>query len=329
MEMIGIAETGLVASRIGLGTWSIGGWMWGGADDRESIRTIHAALDGGITLIDTAPVYGFGHAERVVGRALAEDNRRHRVVLATKAGLDWGPDEKPFRNASRGRIVAEVEASLRRLGTDVIDLYQIHWPDRGTPAAETAAAMDALWRAGKIRAVGVSNHAPAEMEAFRAHGPLHAAQPPYNLFERGIEADVLPYCRRTGITTLVYGAVCRGLLAGRITADTRFEGDDLRRADPKFAPDARRRYLAAVHALDAFARDRYGKRVVHLALRWLLDRPGVGIALWGARHPGQLDPLAGIGGWSLDGAAMAEIDAILARHLPVAIGPEFMAPPGG
>lgn len=327
METVEIAGTGVVASRIGLGTWAIGGWMWGGADDAESIRTIHAALDRGITLIDTAPVYGFGRSEEIVGRALAEGGRRARAVIATKAGLDWGEDRQPFRNAGRARLIAEVEASLRRLRTDVIDLYQIHWPDRATPAEETAAVMAELWRAGKIRAVGVSNYLPADMEAFRRHCPLHALQPPYNLFERGIEAEVLPYCRRHGITTLAYGALCRGLLAGGIGPDSRFTGDDLRQWDPKFREPALGRYLAAVAALDAFAQDRYGKRVMPLALRWLLDRPGVGIALWGARRPAQLDAVGEVAGWSLDAGAMAEIDAILARHVPEPVGPEFMAPP--
>ena len=327
METIEIAGTGLQPSRIGLGTWAIGGWMWGGSDDAEAIRTIHAALERGITLIDTAPVYGFGHSEEVVGRALAGGGRRARVVLATKCALDWGADEKPFRNSSRERILREVEDSLRRLATDVIDIYQIHWPDLETPFEETARAMEELLRHGKIRAVGVSNYSPEQMAAFRAAGPLHTAQPPYNLFERGIEHDVLPYCRQHGIATLTYGALCRGLLSGRMSADTRFEGDDLRRSDPKFRTPRFEGYLSAVERLDTFARDHFGKRVIHLALRWLLDRPGVSIALWGARRPSQVDPVSEVMGWRLDEAAMAEIDRIVAECVPEPIGPEFMAPP--
>src|ERR1700760_4283101 len=193
MENRAIADTPLVVSRIGLGTWAIGGWMWGGTDTQRSIRTIHEALDRGITLFDTAPAYGFGRSEEILGEALAQDGRRNRAVIATKVGLDWR-DDKPFPNTSRQRIIKEVEDSLRRLRTDVIDLYQVHWPDPGTPIAETAAAMADLLRTGKIRAIGVRNFSPAPMDAFRAAAPLHAAQPPYNLFERAVEKDVLPYC---------------------------------------------------------------------------------------------------------------------------------------
>ena len=170
-------------SRIALGTWAIGGWMWGGTNDDESIQTIHAALDRGINLIDTAPVYGFGHSEEIVGRALAQDGRRRQAVIATKVGLAW-KDDKPYRDARKSRIVQEVEDSLRRLQTDVIDIYQVHWPDPNIAIEETAEAMAALYRAGKIRAIGVSNFSPAQMDVFRTVAPLHTVQPPYNLFER-------------------------------------------------------------------------------------------------------------------------------------------------
>src|SRR5580692_7297262 len=181
-------------SRIALGTWAIGGWMWGGTDETAAIGVIHEAVDRGVTLIDTAPAYGFGRSEEIVGKALAEGGRRAGVVLATKVALDW-KNEQPFRNGSRARITKEIDDSLRRLRTDVIDLYQIHWPDPNTPIAETAGAMADLLKAGKIRAIGVSNFSPAQMDAFTAVAPLHAVQPPYNLFERGIETDVLPYAR--------------------------------------------------------------------------------------------------------------------------------------
>jgi aryl-alcohol dehydrogenase-like predicted oxidoreductase len=316
----------LRASRIALGTWAIGGWMWGGTDEDEAIRTIHAALDRGINLIDTAPVYGFGRSEEIVGMALAQGGRRKQVLIATKTGLDW-KDNKPFRNATRSRIFEEIEHSLRRLKTDVIDIYQVHWPDPETPIEETAEAMATLHRHGKICAIGVSNFSPAQMNAFRAIAPLHTVQPPYNLFERGIESSVLPYCRGANLTTITYGALCRGLLAGRISASTQFSGDDLRRSDPKFQSPRFREYIAAVENLDRFAQANYGKRVIHLALRWLLDRPGVGVALWGARHPDQLRPLADVMGWRIDADAMVEIDRILETSIADSIGPEFMAPP--
>lgn len=326
LESVDIGAGLLKASRVALGTWAIGGWMWGGTDEAESIRTIHAAIDRGVTLIDTAPVYGFGRSEEIVGKALAEGGRRARVLIATKVGLDW-KDDKPVRNASSERIHKEVDDSLRRLRTDVIDLYQVHWPDPVVPIEETAAAMADLRRAGKIRAIGVSNFSPAQMDAFRKVAPLDTAQPPYNLFERAVERDVLPYCRDKHVTTLAYGALCRGLLSGRMAPDTVFNGDDLRKQDPKFQAPRFVQYLAAVDRLDRFARENYGKRVIHLAVRWILDRQDSTIALWGARHPDQLDPIGAIGGWHLDAAAMAEIDRILSDTVPNPVGPEFMAPP--
>jgi aryl-alcohol dehydrogenase-like predicted oxidoreductase len=157
--------------------------MWGGTDEAASIATIRSAVDRGITLIDTAPVYGFGRSEEIVGKALAEGGLRHRVVIATKVGLDWPQDgAQPFRNSSRQRIFKEVEDSLRRLRTDVIDIYQVHWPDPETPIAETAEVMQDLYTQGKIKAIGVSNYSPEQMETFASAAPLHLAQPPYNLF---------------------------------------------------------------------------------------------------------------------------------------------------
>jgi aryl-alcohol dehydrogenase-like predicted oxidoreductase len=325
MESVSIQGTSLVVSRIGLGTWAIGGWMWGGSDEQQSIRTIHEALDRGITLFDTAPVYGFGHSEEILGKALAQGGRRSRAAIATKVALDWS-DGKPFRNASRQRIMKEVEDSLRRLRTDVIDLYQVHWPDPGTPIEETAGAMADLLRAGTIRAIGVSNFSPAQMDAFRSVAPLHAAQPPYNLFERAIEKDVLPYCRKHDLAVLAYGSLCRGLLSGKMSATSRFDGDDLRKADPKFRPPRFAQYLAAVAALDRFAQQNYGKRVIDLAVRWVLDRGDSNIALWGARRPDQLASVSAAMGWHIDAAGMAEIDRILGDIVTSPVGPEFMAP---
>ena len=325
MDSIEISDTGMVASRIALGTWAIGGWMWGGTDIRDALRTIHTAIDHGITIIDTAPVYGFGRAEEIVGRALRAGGNRDRVLIATKCGLSWRGN-KVFRNATAVRIEQEVEESLRRLRTDRIDLYQVHWPDPLVPVEEIAGAMSRLFTQGKIRAIGVSNFDAAQMDMFRHVAPLHATQPPYNLFERAIDADVLPYARKSGLVVLAYGALCRGLLSGRISAATQFSGDDLRRGDPKFRQPRRGQYLAAVAELDRFARVNYAKSVLALAVRWVLDR-GPTIALWGARRPDQLDAVDDVAGWSLDAAALREIDAILARNITLPVGPEFMAPP--
>jgi aryl-alcohol dehydrogenase-like predicted oxidoreductase len=325
MEFALIPGTSLNVSRVAIGTWAIGGWMWGGTDEAESVTAIRAALDHGINVIDTAPVYGFGRSEEIVGKAIAEGRLRSRVTIATKVGLEWR-DGALFRNASRDRIMLEIADSLRRLGTDHIDIYQVHWPDPRTPIEETAEAMHTLFRQGKIRAIGVSNFSVDEMEQFRRIAPIHVLQPPYNLFEREIEADILPYCRKNGIATFGYGSLCRGLLSGRMRPNTTFSGDDLRRVDPKFQEPRFGQYLAAVDRLDQLAQKRFGKRVIHLAVRWMLDQ-GITTALWGVRHPGQLQPVNEIFGWSLDASVKAEIDRILREEIKDPVGPEFMAPP--
>lgn len=327
MEFAQIGNLDRQASRIGLGTWAIGGWMWGGTDERRSIDTIHAALDRGITLIDTAPVYGFGRSEEIVGKALGEYGPSDDVVLATKLGMAWSDDgERVWRDASQERIQQEVEDSLRRLQVDAIDLYQVHWPDPLVPFEETAEALYQLHRDGKIRAIGVSNYSPEQMDAFREAAPLESCQPPYNLFERQIDDDVLPYCQSEGIALITYGALCRGLLSGKMSTDSEFTGDDLRQFDPKFQSPRYQQYLEAVAQLDRFAQDYAGKRVIHLAARWILDR-GVEVALWGGRRPEQIDPVDDVMGWSLDDNALAEIDRILDETVKDPVGPEFMAPP--
>lgn len=203
MDTVRFADTDIQVTPVGLGTWAIGGWMWGGTDEKQSIDTIHAAIDQGIGLVDTAPVYGFGRSEEIVGQALADGGRREKVALATKAALNWNDDHsKVWRDATAERIRKEVEDSLRRLQTDYIDIYQIHWPDPVAPMEETARALEELYREGKIRAIGVSNFSPEQMDAFREVAPLHSVQPPHNLFERDIEQDVLPYCRNNGIATI-------------------------------------------------------------------------------------------------------------------------------
>lgn len=325
MEKVRIEALDSEVVRIGLGTWAIGGWMWGGTEEKPSIDTILAALDKGLNLVDTAPIYGFGKSEEIVGKALKQHGSRDNIILATKTALEW-TDDAIKRNSSKERITKEVEDSLTRLQTDYIDIYQIHWPDYNTTFEETAETMQKLYDEGKIRAIGVSNFSPEQMDEFRKTAPLHTNQPPYNLFERGIENDVLPYCKENGITTLTYGALCRGLLSGKMVPGMRFEGDDLRKVDPKFKESNFENYLKAVEELDEFARENYGKRVIHLAVRWLLDM-GADIALWGGRKPEQMDAVVEIQDWKIGEDALKKIDEIIERNIPEPIGPEFMAPP--
>jgi aryl-alcohol dehydrogenase-like predicted oxidoreductase len=326
MEFSVLGASQVKVSRIGLGTWSIGGWMWGGTDESAAIKAIQRALELGINFIDTAPVYGFGESESIVGRAI-KGKARDKIVLATKVGIDWSSDGKPFRNSSKERITKEINDSLRRLQTEYVDLYQVHWPDIQTPFEETAEALKSLVKSGKIRAIGVSNYAPDQMDKFRQTCDLYTNQPPYNIFEREIEADVLPYCLKNDIAVIAYGALCRGLLSGRMSVHTQFHGDDLRKVDPKFIQPRFQHYLEAVKQLDEYARHNFNKRVIHLAIRWLLDQPGVTVALWGARKPEQLEAIGDCLGWKLEPSHLQAIDAILKATIKDPIGPEFMAPP--
>jgi aryl-alcohol dehydrogenase-like predicted oxidoreductase len=255
------------------------GYRWldvGRQREKESIRTIHAALDEGINLIDTAPIYGYRRSEEIVGEAMHQYGRRDSFLISTKVGIDW-TNGRIERNSTRKRILKEFVDSLRRLQTDYIDVYQVHWPDPLVPIEETASTLRELYEQGKIRSIGVSNYSPEQATQFQAAAPLHTIQPPYNLFECEIEHGIPPYALSHSITMLTYGALCRGLLSGTMKADRQFSKDDMRKAtDPKFQPPHFTEYLNAASRLDAFAQEHFGKRVIHLAVRWLLDQPAVG-----------------------------------------------------
>jgi aryl-alcohol dehydrogenase-like predicted oxidoreductase len=328
VEYLKIPGTEIEVSRIAIGTWAIGGWMWGGTDEQKAIEAILNGLDKGLNLIDTAPVYGFGLSEEIVGKALKEYGSRDKVVIATKVGLEWeDKHSKVWRNSTKERIFKEVEDSLKRLQTDYIDIYQVHWPDTKTPFEETAEAMYKLYKEGKIRAIGVSNYSPEQMEEFRKVAPIYTNQPPYNLFERQIEKDVILYCEKNNIALLFYGAICRGLLSGKINKNTKFEGDDLRKVDPKFQEPRFSEYLSAVEELDKYAQERFGKRVIHLAVRWMLDKSPLGVALWGVRKKEHLNDIPEVFGWHLSEEDFKNMDKIINENVKHPVGPEFMSPP--
>ncbi len=266
--------------------------MWGGAEEADAVAAIEAAVAAGICFLDTAPVYGFGRAEEIVGKAIRRIGR-DKVILSTKGGLEWNEREEIRRNSSPERLRKEIDESLRRLGIDSIDLYQIHWPDARVPIEATAQTLLDLQAQGKIRALGVSNFSPSQMEAWRSVAPLHTDQPPFNLFERGIEKDVLPYCRTHGIGVVAYGVLCRGLLTGKFSAGDSFPAGDLRGFDPKFQAEAFRHYLSAAEDLRFIARAR-DCSLGQLAARWALQQPGISIVLWGARNPEQILEAAAI-----------------------------------
>ena len=313
-------------SRVALGTWAIGGWMWGGTDEAESIATIRAALDHGINVIDTAPVYGFGRSEEIVGKAIAEGGLRARVLIATKTGLEWNDGKVSATRAARASS-RRSSNSLRRLRTDHIDIYQVHWPDPLVPIEETAAAMQTLLRQGKIRAIGVSNFSVAQMERFRKRcANARACSRPTICSSASIEADILPYCRATDRDVRLWRAVPRPALRPHAGGHANSRATICAAPIRNSASRASCQYLAAVERLDQFAQQSFGKRVIHLAIRWMLDQ-GITTALWGARHPGQLQPVDEVSGWQLDAAAKSEIDRILNATISEPIGPEFMAPP--
>jgi aryl-alcohol dehydrogenase-like predicted oxidoreductase len=316
---------GIEVSRVGLGTWAIGGSEWGAVAEDAAIATCLSAVDRGINLIDTAPIYGRGRAEEIVGKVMRAHGRRDAFYIATKAGLEWN-ERGVFANSTAARLRRELEDSLRRLSTDYIDLYQIHWPDTLIPVAEVAAVLVVFQRAGKVRALGVSNFNAAQMEEFRQVAPLASDQPPYNIFERDIDGETLPWCAANEVAVLTYSSLCRSLLGGRVHRGMKFEQGDIRAVDPKFQAPQFSQYMTAVEQLTKLARDRFGKSVAQLAVRWVLDRPGCSVALWGAKRPDQLDAVAGVMGWKLDAGTMAEIDRIVAESVTDPVGPEYLTP---
>ncbi len=322
MKTISLGSSGIACEAVGLGTWAMGGWMWGGLDDRAAVEAIRASLDAGVRLIDTAPAYGLGHAERLVGEAL--QGRRHEAVIATKCGLVWNTrrgthffDEEGHpvhRYLGRESIFAEVEESLVRLRTDYIDLYISHWQDATTPVAETMDALLALKRQGKIRAIGVSNVDAPTLRAYLEHGPVDAIQERYSLLDREIEAELVPLCRANGVTVLGYSSLAMGLLAGPIDPERRFTGDDQRAANPRFSFENRAALQSFFSEL-APLRESLGCSFSQLLIAWTFLHGAVDVALCGARNPAQAIDNAAAGRLNLSEAQCAAIDAARGRHL--------------
>ncbi len=318
MEYRPLGQSGLKVSAIGLGTWAVGGGSWWGpTDEAEAIAAIQCAIDNGVNLIDTAPMYGFGQAETLVGRAIR--GRRDRVILATKCGLWWHDARGSPWFTYEGRVIRrslrpdtireELEASLKRLGVDYIDLYQTHWPaipPEATPIADTMACLLDLQREGKIRAIGVSNVTCEQMDEYRAVGRLDACQPRYSMLDRRIEADILPYCVRHGIATLVYSSLEQGLLTGRIGMDRVFSPEEYRSRLPWFRPQNRGRVLAMLdHWRDLC--EAYRCTLAQLVLAWTAAQPGVTVVLAGARKVAHALENAQAGAIRLDTLALARM----------------------
>ncbi|MCC7044753.1 MAG: aldo/keto reductase [Acidobacteria bacterium] len=288
-----LGRTGFEISTIGLGTWAIGGFMWGGQDDAASVEAIHAAVDHGVNWIDTAPIYGSGHSEEVVGRALRELPASRRPLVFTKFGL--GQDsENVVRSAARGEVLDECEASLRRLGVDQIDLYQLHWPV-DQPIAETAGACAELLEAGKIRAIGVSNFSVAQLEEWVATGvPLHSLQSPYSVLRPAVSKDQLPWCATHHVGAIAYSPLLRGMLFGTWGRDKTFPADDTRSAHKDYSGARFQRHLDALDEIKTLAAS-YALSCPQLCVGVLLQTPGLTGCIVGARSARQGALIANLG----------------------------------
>src|SRR5438105_1955491 len=319
MEYTQFGRTALRVSKISYGTWQFGG-DWGRIESSQwdaGKATVQKALELGINFFDTAHAYGFGLAERMLGEALQPYlmGLREDIILATKGGLRMEGD-KLLRDASARWIRQGVEQSLRNLGVDYIDLYQVHWPDPNTPIEETTSALDSLVQEGKIRYVGVSNYNADQMRAFEKTRKLDALQPPYSLFRRDIERDMLPYCQQHGIGVLVYGPLAHGLLGGSFTPHTTFAPDDWRSKSKDFHGDGFQRNVAVVEQLKHLAA-REGMTIAQLAIAWVLAQPALDVAIVGARNPKQLEQTALAGDIHLTQETLQEIERIMREAIPI------------
>jgi len=332
MQHAKLGRTAIELPIVSLGTWAIGGWYWGGSDDAESIRAIREAIDLGTTAIDTAPVYGFGHAEKIVGKAI--EDRRAKVVLMTKVGLRWddprgdvffetvdahGRELRLRKNSRPESVRLEVERSLERMKVDEIDLVQVHWPDPVTPIADTMGALLELRTQGKLRAIGVCNYDVPQMEAAsQALGdvPLASNQVKYSLVARRAEHDVLPWAREHGVGVLAYSPLEQGLLGGKIDEKRRFPDDDGRAKRPTFKPENRAKVRAALlRAVEPIAK-RHGRTIAQVVFAWTAAQPGITSVLAGARTVEQVRENAAAGELAL---APEEIAAVAAAFLDLGL----------
>jgi aryl-alcohol dehydrogenase-like predicted oxidoreductase len=315
-----LGSSGMHITSIGIGSWAIGGHLWGGQDDTKSIDAIHAALDHGINWIDTAPIYGSGHSEVIVGRAIKSLPSGARPFVFTKCGLGQNSDT-PVKSATAAEVAEECDASLRRLGVDAIDLYQLHWPVP-QPIPETAGAFAKLLQAGKIRAIGVSNFSVPQLEEWRATGvPLHSDQPPFSILRPAAGKDVLPWCAANGVGAISYSPLLRGMLFGTWGRDKTFPASDGRSTHKDYSGRRFQRHLDAVDELQALAR-KGGLSCGQLSVGVLLRNPGLTGCIVGARDARQAALIAGLGVtvtaeqeaavWEIIGRLMKDLEGLAA-----------------
>jgi aryl-alcohol dehydrogenase-like predicted oxidoreductase len=323
MQFKRLGRTDLELSRVGLGTWAMGGgdwsFAWGPQDDQRSIETIHAALDQGINWIDTAPVYGLGHSEEVVGRAIA--GLQDRPIIATKCGRHWDSERRIYGDLTADSIIQEVDDSLRRLGIEVIDLYQIHWPDPSDSIEEGWSAIGTLIDSGKVRYGGVSNFSVQQMERVHRLHPIASLQPPYSMLRREVEDGTLAFCAEHEIGVVAYSPMQKGLLTGKVTTAwvDSLPDDDHRRRDPQFLLPELDANLDLVDDLKHIAEE-MGHTMAQLAIAWALRRPEVTAAIVGGRRPEQIEETASAGDWTLDHGLVERIDALIEERDSTILG---------
>ena len=319
MENRPFGRTGLEVSAVGFGCWEIGGG-YGDIEEQEFVRAIGRSLDLGINCFDTAEGYGMGASERALGEALGK--RRDEAIIVSKFGMTYR-DKPNMRDSSRERVVASIDKCLKNLGTDYVDVYLVHWPDRNTPFEETMSALDDVVRDGKVRFVGLSNFKLDEIEACMAVRRVDVVQYGWNMFDRRMQQEILPYCAEQGVGFMAYGGLSYGLLTGTFTEDHDFGSADWRARQGNmgaikifaalFGPEKFKDNVRAVNELKDVAA-RYGKSVAQLALRWATSHPAVSTALVGCRNVAEVEDNVGAVGWTISDADLAEIDAIFARH---------------
>ncbi len=317
MKFNQLGKTDLLLSPIGLGTFPLGGegwpYAWGPQDDKASVRTIHKALDLGVNWIDTAPVYGFGHAEEIVRRAIKD--MKSRPIIATKCSLIWNDQIQVTSNLSKQSVISEAEASLKRLQIDVIDLYQIHWPNPKHQIEEAWEAMSQLQKDGKIRYPAVSNFSIQQMERLQSINLIASLQPPYSMVKRHVEDEVLPFCEKNKIGVIPYSPIQKGLLSGKMTVERalQFPETDHRKRDPDFQEPWLSVHLDLISKLKVIA-DKFNKTVAQLAIAWVLSHPAVTSVIVGARHPGQIEETIHASEWELSSEIKREIQILLVEH---------------
>lgn len=312
-----LGTTDLELTVIGLGTWAMGGgnweYSWGPQDDQQSIEAIHRALDLGINWIDTAPAYGLGHAEEVVGRAIAKMHQK--PIVATKCGLVWDARGRIMPCLAKESVTAEIDASLKRLRLETIDLYQVHWPRDEVHLEDAWEAIANAVKAGKIRYAGVSNFTVDQIRRLQPIHPVASLQPPYSMLVRDIERDLLPFCASQKIGVVVYSPMQKGLLTGKITRErvAQFPPDDHRRRDPQFQEPHLTANLQLVESLQKIAQ-RHGRNIAELSVAWVLRRPEVTSAIVGIRRPNQIEEIIGAADWRLSETDLADIERCLAER---------------